>query len=83
MNFTTSGLRARNLESAGASAQDSLDSEHSHPGLRVDSLIFQGLLSKTNSRKGIGTSEPRDQDLRAQKQRLKGYASDRTRATGS
>jgi hypothetical protein len=36
MNFTTSGLRARNLESAGVSAQDSPDSEHSHPRLWVD-----------------------------------------------
>ena len=36
LNFTTSGLRARNLESAGASAQDSPDSEHSHSRLRVD-----------------------------------------------
>jgi hypothetical protein len=31
----TSGLRARNLESAGASVKDSPDSEHNHPELRV------------------------------------------------
>ena len=36
LSFTTSGLRARNLESAGASTQGSPDSEHSHPRLRVD-----------------------------------------------
>jgi hypothetical protein len=55
MNFTTSGLRTRNLESAGASAQDSPDSEHSHPGLRVDSLIFQGLFRKRFIAKGEST----------------------------
>ena len=44
LNFTTSGLRARNLESAGASAKDSLDSVNSHEGQRVYFVTQQGLL---------------------------------------
>jgi hypothetical protein len=39
--------------SAGVIVQYYLDLEYSHPRLRVDSIIFQGLLHKTIGRKGI------------------------------
>jgi hypothetical protein len=41
--------------------QYNLDSEYNHPRLRVDSIIFQGLLRKTIDRKGIGQYESSDQ----------------------